>query len=153
MNLSSNHPMNAYVQASLQTAAPSADPHKLILMLFDGAIESVHSANEYILRQNFAEKGRAVSKAIAIIGELAGSLNYEASAEIAASLGLLYAHMTVELLNASVENNSEGLTHVGQLLSELRSGWAAIDFKQTAAAPNAPEPPSTQDVAVSYGKV
>lgn len=153
MNLNSNYPMNAYVQASLGTAASSADPHKLILMLFDGAIEAVHSANEHMLNQNFSEKGKAISKAIAIIGELATSLNYEADGEIAASLGLLYAHMTVELLNAGIENNPEGLSHVGQLLSELRSGWAAIDPKQTTVATNGPEPPSSQNVAVSYRKV
>ena len=152
MNLSSNYPMNAYVQVSLETAMPSADPHKLILMLFDGAIEAVHSANEYILKQNFSEKGRAISKAIAIIGELAGSLNYDAGGEIAASLGILYAHMTIELLNASVENGSEGLSHVGQLLSELRSAWTAISPKQTTVVENA-QPPLPQQVTVSYGKV
>jgi flagellar protein FliS len=153
MNPSYSHPMNAYARASLETAASSADPHKLILMLLDGAIESVHSANESMLHRNFSEKGRAISKAIAIIGELATSLNYEADGEIAASLGLLYAHMTVELLNAGIENNPEGLSHVGQLLSELRSGWAAIDPKQTTGATQGPEPPSSQNVAVSYGKV
>ncbi|MBI3803058.1 MAG: flagellar export chaperone FliS [Nitrospirae bacterium] len=153
MNLSSNYPMNAYVQASLETAAPSADPHKLILMLFDGAIESVHSANEQILKGNFSEKGRAISKAIAIIGELAGSLNYEVGGEIAASLGLLYAHMTLELLDASAENKPEGISHVGQLLSELRSGWEAISPKQPTLAEIADEPPTPQQVAVSYGKV
>lgn len=153
MNLSPNYPMNAYVQASLQTAAPTADPHKLILMLFDGAIEAVHSANESMLDQNFSEKGRAVSKAIAIIGELASSLNYEAGGEIAASLGLLYAHMTVELLNASIDNNPESLSHVGQLLTELRSGWAAINLQQTVAAESAPEPHPRQTVTGSYGKV
>lgn len=153
MNLSSNYPMNAYAQASLETAAPTADPHKLILMLFDGAIAAVHSADEYMLAQNFSEKGRAISKAIAIIGELACSLNYEAGGELAASLGLLYAHMTLELLNASAENKSEGLSHVGQLLSELRSGWASINLQQTAEAENAAEPPVTQNAAISYGKV
>lgn len=153
MNLSSNYPMNAYLQSSLETAASSADPHKLILMLFDGAIEAVHSAHESLLKQNFSEKGRAISKAVTIIGELAGSLNYEAGGEIAANLGVLYAHMTVELLNASIENRPEGLNHVGQLLSELRSGWAEIGLQKTTGPVNAAESPSAQHAAVSYGKV
>jgi len=153
MSFSSNYPMNAYLQTSLQTAASSADPHKLILMLFDGAMEAVHIANEHMMKRDFAEKGRAISKAIAIIGELAGSLNYESGGEIAVNLGVLYAHMTVELLNASAENNPEGLSHVRQLLSELRSGWAAIGSQQPAVAATAPEPPSTPHVTMSYGKI
>ncbi|MFY9270027.1 MAG: flagellar export chaperone FliS [Candidatus Manganitrophaceae bacterium] len=153
MNLRSNYPMNAYVQASLETAAPSADPHKLILMLLDGAMEAVHSANEYTLKQNFSEKGRAISKAIAIIGELAVSLDYEAGGEVAASLGLLYAHMTLELLNASAENSSEGLSHVRELLLELRGGWAAIGPYQTAVPASIHESPPLPQVAASYGKV
>lgn len=159
MNLSYHHPMNAYAQASLETAAASADPHKLVLMLFDGAIEAVYAANDALLKHDYSEKGRTVSKAIAIIGELAASLNYDAGGELAASLGLLYAHMTVELLNASMENRPEGLTHVGQLLCELREGWIAIDQKQTAAVSTktpseatVAEPPLPHNVTVSYGK-
>lgn len=61
--------------------------------------------------------------------------------------------MTVELLNASIDNNPENLSHVGQLLTELRSGWAAINLPQTEAAESAPEPHPQQTVIGSYGKV
>ena len=148
-----NHQMNTYTQVGVETAAPTADPHKLILMLFDGAIEDVYSAKGYILQQNSSAKGEAISRALSIIGELNASLNFEAGGEVALNLDSLYRYMTGALLSASSKNQPDTLAHIGQLLSELRGAWAAIAPAQaTIQANRGAAAPSPERVSVSYGK-
>ena len=59
--------VNAYAKVGLETNVSSASPHALIVMLYDGALVAVLKAIAHMKAGNIAEKGKAVSHAIAII--------------------------------------------------------------------------------------
>lgn len=127
--------MSAFAQASKLAAYSStaahggvaaADPHKLIVMLLDGAIERIRAAQACIKRGEMGEKAQLIQRAVAIIGELHASLDMSAGGQIAANLSELYDYMNRRLLKATLENDIEMMDEVSHLLHEIRGAWVSI---------------------------
>ncbi len=117
----------SYAQVGVETGVSTADPHSLILMLFDGAILSISRATAALDSNDIAVKGQSISKAIDIIGNgLKASLDQDAGGELAARLAALYDYMCDRLLYANLHNNRPALDEVLGLLNSLREAWQAI---------------------------
>jgi flagellar secretion chaperone FliS len=116
----------AYSSAQAHGGVAAADPHRLIVMLLDGAIERISTARGCMARGDTAEKARLINRAVSIIGELRNSLDLKAGGQLAANLGELYDYMGRRLLKATAENRVELLDEVNKLLHEIRTAWAAI---------------------------
>lgn len=122
-----NSPVAAYKSVGLETTVTSADPHQLILLLFEGAKLAIFDAKQHMAENHVAEKGMAISKAIDIITNgLRASLDLEKGGELAAQLAALYEYMATRLLFANLKNNSAALDEVVSLLGEIHSAWAEI---------------------------
>lgn len=118
---------NAYAKVGMETGVTAASPHKLIVMLFDGALLSIATAQQKMLAGEIAGKGQAISRAIAIIdGGLRASLNKEAGGEIALNLDALYEYLSHRLLQANLENQPAFLEEVHGLLHDLKGAWEMI---------------------------
>jgi flagellar protein FliS len=135
--------VSAYAKVGMETGVVAASPHKLIVMLFDGAMAAIASGLTNMRANNIGEKGKAISKAIMIIDSgLRASLDKNAGGEIAEGLDSLYEYMSARLLKANLENDPAILEEVQRLLGELRDAWNAIGdspaAKQGAAASPAP---------------
>ncbi len=144
-----NNYVQQYSKVGMQTGVASADPHRLILMLLEGAKASILFAKKEMDTGNIAAKGEAISKAIRIIGELDASLNMEAGGEIAANLRALYDYMSVTLLEANLKNDVKRLLEVMRLLSELKAGWEGIANEVRKTSEAAESKPSK--AVLSYG--
>ena len=128
--------VNAYAKVGLETNVSSASPHALIVMLYDGALVAVLKAIAHMKAGNIAEKGKAVSHAIAIIDNgLRASLDREAGGQIALSLDSLYDYMSRQLLLGNMENKPEKLEEVQRLLADLRGAWNTIGQSPAVVAP------------------
>jgi flagellar protein FliS len=131
---------NAYAKVGVETGVMAANPHKLIVMLFEGAEAALRLARQQMADGDVPAKGRSISKAINIIDNgLRASLDKKAGGEIATNLEALYEYMVGRLLQANLNNSFEMLQEVLQLLAELRGAWEAIapGSPATAAAPQA----------------
>lgn len=123
---------DTYAKVGLETGVVAASPHKLILMLFDGALLSIRMATKHMSEGNIAAKSEAISKAITIIsGGLKASLDVKKGGEIAARLDALYDYMCQRLFTANIRNQPELLEEVYQLLSELQEAWKQIGKPST----------------------
>lgn len=132
---------NAYAKIGVETGVTAANPHKLIVMLFDGAITALAGALQHMQTGNVAEKGQAISKAISIIdGGLRASLDKNAGGSIAQNLDSLYEYMGNRLVLANLENKPAILEEVLGLLRDLKSAWDAIGETGNIAAAPAPTP-------------
>ncbi len=119
--------IDTYAQVGVETGVAAADPHKLILMLFDGTLAAISNARLAMGRSEVAAKGAAISKAIAIVdGGLKASLDVRAGGELAERLSALYDYMLQRLLVANLRNDMAALDEVTRLLNELRGAWAQI---------------------------
>ena len=123
-------PAGSYRDLSVQTALTDAHPHKLIAMLYDGAIESVGRARAALTRRDVSARGAAITKAIRIVDEgLKASLD-DRGGEITQNLRSLYVYINQRLLEANLGADDKALEEVGALLGTLRDGWAGIAPKR-----------------------
>jgi len=130
-----------YARVGLETGVSAANPHRLVLMLFDGAICAVIDAERHLVDGRIAEKGLAISRAISIVNDgLSASLNQAQGGKIAGYLLELYDYMCRRLLHANLRNDRGAMLEVVQLLGELRSSWAAIGTSQPSFVPAAVAP-------------
>jgi len=133
--------INAYANVGLETGVEAADPHKLVLMLYDGALFALNDARVHMNNHAIAAKGQALSKAIQIISSgLKASLDMKAGGELGVRLGALYDYMCDRLLRANLHNRVEIIDEVAKLLGELRDAWAQI--KPAGADEPAGTPPT-----------
>lgn len=136
-----NTALRQYQQIDAQSAAAFADPHRLIQMLMEGALESLTKAKGHIQRNEVAAKGEQIGRAIGIIGGLREGLNPDAGGEIAANLDAVYDYMQRQLLEANLRSDIALLDEVTDLLRPIKEAWDAI-----GNTPEATEFPSTVDV-------
>jgi flagellar protein FliS len=118
--------MTRGAEAYRQIEAKSRSPLELVVMLYDGALRFVAEASQAQAQKNIAQRARAVSRAIAILGELQSTLNVKEGGAIAQDLDRLYTYMQRRLLDVTMQQDTKALQEVQQLLSTLRDGWAQI---------------------------
>ncbi len=109
-----------------QTDVTTANPLKLILMLYDGAINFLHKAIECTDQKDVAGKNLNANSAIDIILELNSALDVKAGGEFAQSLRRLYFFMNRHVMEASWRDSAKGFKEVIDLLGELRESWQEI---------------------------
>jgi flagellar protein FliS len=132
---SPRNPTAAYASVGVETSVATADPHKLILLLFEGAKAAILSAKMNMELGNIAEKGRLISNAIDIITNgLKASLDFEKGGDLSIKLAALYDYMAQRLLWANMKNDAAALDEVMRLLGEIHSAWAEIAPGSTQAA-------------------
>jgi len=119
--------INAYTNVGVETGVEAADAHKLVLMLYEGALLALVEAKRHMAQGEIAAKGQALSKAIMIIDSgLKASLDVNAGGELGERLAALYDYMGERLLQANLHNRPELIDEVSRLLSELRGAWEQI---------------------------
>lgn len=155
-NAMNRNALNQYSQASVELGIDAASPHKLILMLFDGAITALANAKNAMHHQEIARKCEAIAKAMSIIEDgLILSLDRKAGGELAENLFDLYNYMCDRLLVANIKSEIEPVDEVSHLLTGLRDAWASIGTTQNkapnVAADNAVPP--QRAASLSYGSV
>lgn len=115
-----------YSSVKVQSGVAEASPHRLIQMLFEGALERIAQAKGAMLQNQIARKGELIGKAVAIVGGLQGSLNDKEGGELAANLDGLYDYIIRRLSKANYDNDPEILNECGRLLGEIKTAWDAI---------------------------
>lgn len=140
----------AYAKVGIESVVASADPHKLISMLFQGALLAIANARSSILRKDIPAKSAAISKAIAIIGEgLHASLDKKVGGELAQNLASLYDYMVIRLVAANLNNDVAILDEVARLLAELKGAWDSIRPSGAAPVAAAQQPQENMTPAAS----
>jgi len=131
--------INAYNKIDIESGVNAADPHKLILMLYQGVLLATISAKNQILRKETAAKGASISKAITIIdGGLKACLDMNAGGELAQNLSSLYDYISQRLLLANQQNDTDILDEVCKLLAELKGAWESIRPEVSTSLPATP---------------
>ena len=95
-------------------------------MLYDGALRFIAEAVEADANRQIARRGHAISRTLAIIGELQNTLNVKEGGDLAAELDRLYAYMQQRLLDVTMKKDKSALPEVQKLLSMLREAWMKI---------------------------
>lgn len=153
--MSSSAAINAYNKVGIDSGVVSADPHKLISLLYQGALLAIANAKNSIARGDIAARGKAISHAILIIDSgLSASLNKEVGGDLALNLSALYEYMSHRLLSANVNSDVKALDEVAKLLGELKEAWETIRQQTLAtqtAMPVAARPVQAEQLVYARG--
>jgi flagellar protein FliS len=117
---------DGYGAVQVATGVATADNVKLILMLFDGLLESLAAARGHIQHGNIADKGKAIARSTRILMGLQNSLDFERGGELARNLDDLYGYVTRRLVRANAHNDLEILEEVRSLMAEIREAWSTL---------------------------
>ena len=131
---------NAYARVGVETGVMGASPHRLIVLLYQGARQAIAQARMYLQQGNVPDRGMAISKATRIIESgLQQSLNLEVGGETAERLNALYSYMARRLLEANIKQSEAMLVEVDGLLATLEEAWIGIapEIARMAAQPAA----------------
>lgn len=127
MSFASQNSAQAYARVGVETGVTAANPHQLILMLFEGALLAIAKADASMKQGAIIEKSQAISRATDIISSgLRASLDFSGGDDLAMRLASLYDYMVLRLIHANVKNDSGALHEVSGLLTEIRGAWEEI---------------------------
>ena len=124
-----NDKLAAYNSVAAHGGVAANDPHLLILMLMDGAMERMAMARGCLEAGDVAQKAALLQRVVAILDELRQSLDLERGGALAQNLGELYNYMERRLLSANVESKVAYIDEVRSLLGEIRQAWQAVPLE------------------------
>lgn len=104
----------------------STTPLDLIILLHDGAIESLRKGILYINKGDGKEKTKHISQAIAIIEEILTSLDLYEGGTVAFNLQRVYAYMLKELAIANIKDDVRRIRYIQEMMRELKKAWRQV---------------------------
>ncbi len=122
---------NAY-QNYLENEVLTADPMKLVVLLYQGALDSMMAARLQTDSGNQAERAKLIGKALSIVWELNNSLDMRGGRELSAQLAQLYGYVRGRLNEARFNLSDLPLLEAEQLLGTLLEAWRQCENSQPA---------------------
>jgi flagellar secretion chaperone FliS len=138
---------NGY-QNYLDQEVLTANPLRLVELLYRGALDAIGSARRYLKAGDIRARSRAVTKAMEIVTELARSLDPKASPELVTNLADLYRYTLTLLIEANQKQSDPPLAEAERLLSTLAEAW-----KNCADASNKPAREEAKETSDEYQPV
>jgi flagellar protein FliS len=112
-------------QNYLENEVLTAEPLKLVVLLYQGALDSIAAARWAREAGNRPAYSKSVSKALAIVWELNRSLDMNAGGDVSAQLARLYSYIRNRLLDAN-----RSFAETERLLSTLLEAWRQCEPKE-----------------------
>lgn len=138
-----SNPIASYQQIEFESDIRGADPHRLIILLFDGAESALRQALIRLEANDHAGRSESLLKAIDIIlSGLSASLDIEQGGDLALNLKALYDYMVSRLIHANLRNDAAAIREVQGLLGEISSAWREMGESLKKAG----EPSSVQQL-------
>jgi flagellar secretion chaperone FliS len=110
-----------------------ASPARLVQVMFEHILSNLAIAQGCMerIRDNvpYADvvaKGKAIGKAVRLIGQLDASLNMEQGGQIAENLHNLYLYMLGRLTTANLHNDAQIVVEASNLVRKIKTGWDQI---------------------------
>ena len=119
---SPTHALDSYRQTQVQASSPLEQ----VVLLYDGALRFMGEARNAVERRDIASRRVAINRALAIVGELRGTLDLERGGDIASSLLRLYGYVQDRLMDAVIHHDVRGIDDAMKVVTTLRDAWRTI---------------------------
>ncbi len=124
------NPYEKYIKQYQTSNITTATPEKLMILLFDGALQFLQKAKIAIAENNIKDRSENIEGARKIIRELMRTIDLENGNNVAKQLFRLYNKMAMNLIKANVQRDSSKIDEVIQDITNIRWGFQkAIDIK------------------------
>ncbi len=124
----SSRSASAYKRVGIETSVDNADPHKLVVLLFDALNQALGGARLAIQNGDVPAKCKHINHAVRIFEEgLIAPLNLQEGGELAANLHSLYTYCVQRLTIANIKNDINIIEEVQRVMEPVSSGWKQIN--------------------------
>ena len=117
------NPYSKYIKQYQTNNISTATPEKLMILLFDGALQFLQKAKVAISENKLQERSENITGARKIIRELMRTIDLENGNDVSKRLFRLYNQMSITLIKANVTRNSEMLDTVIEDITNIRWGF------------------------------
>ena len=117
------NPYNKYIKQYQARNVNTATPEKLMIMMFDGALQFLQKAKAAIAEGNLKERSTNIDGARKIIRELMRTIDLENGNDVSKQLFKLYNRMAMNLIKANVQRNAALIDIVIEDISNIRWGF------------------------------
>ena len=117
------NPYNKYIKQYQASNVNTATPEKLMIMMFDGALQFLQKAKVAIAEGNLKERSQNIDGARKIIRELMRTIDLENGNDVSKQLFKLYNKMAMNLIKANVQRNAALIDTVIDDFSNIRWGF------------------------------
>ena len=117
------NPYNKYIKQYQTSNITTATPEKLMIMLFDGAVQFLQKAKTAIEEKNIPERTANIDGARKILRELMRTIDLENGNDVSKQLFRLYNKMAMKLIKANVSRNVALIDEVINDLVNIRWGF------------------------------
>ena len=101
----------------------TSNPEKILVMLYDGAINFTRIAIDRLAKGDVSGKGLYIGKALAIVTELKSTLNHDIGGDVPRQLDRLYNYLIDECITANIKNAPEKLENAVRIMTSMRDTW------------------------------
>jgi len=115
--------LKAYKKVDIESTIMSSEPHQIILMMFDGALQSLAIAKGAIERKDYELKSQTVSKFINIVSALRNSLDFDAEPVVSRRFDDLYIYCIDVINDSSLSMDATRVDGIIELIKPLRNAW------------------------------
>lgn len=115
--------MNPYLKQYQTSQIQTASPEKILIMLYDGAIQFLNKAKKELENKNIQEVHNNIVGAQKIISEFMNTLDMEIGGATAVNLYNLYEYMHFRLVQANIKKDVEMVDEVLVHLKDLKATW------------------------------
>ena len=95
--------MNPYLKQYQKTQVETASSEKILIMLYDGAIQFLNKAKVSIEQKSIEESHNNIIGAQRIINEFMNTLDFKIGGEVAKNLYSLYDYLNYRLIQANLK--------------------------------------------------
>lgn len=127
--------MNQYVKQYQKTTVETASNEKILIMLYDGAIQFLNKAKIALNEKNYEQSHNNLMGAQRILEEFINTIDKEPNPELANNLINLYEYFITRLVQANIKHEIGPVDEVLKFLKDLKSTWEqAISIAQKEKA-------------------
>jgi len=115
--------MNPYLKQYQTNQIQTASPEKILIMLYDGAIQFLNKAKKELENKNIQEVHNNILGAQKIMSEFMNTLDMEIGGPTAVNLYNLYEYMHYRLVQANIKKDVTMVDEVLVHLKDLKATW------------------------------
>lgn len=127
--------LGSYGSVQVTTGVATASNVELIMMLFDGLIETLSVVRGHIEHKAIIPKSQAINKASKIVLGLQSALDLEKGGDLARNLFDLYTYVVRKLVEVNANNDVALLEDLRSMILEIRQAWQDVPALLPATQP------------------
>ena len=116
----------AYKQVQSESIAHGGGGAELVVLLFDGIIESLSQAGITMAEKQWLASGRHITRAQTIIAGLRETLDFERGKPVSDDLLAFYNAVSMQLVQAQIQRDTAIIASVIKHMRDLRGAWATL---------------------------